>query len=520
MQQVTLHGRPRSLAFPPAGVSGRPRSPHQLSLKVDGTLAALALFAFALFFIQGRNSGREALLLTGGGALLLSVGIYRAARAIEPDLIAPRLLILIYIVQIASLFLLVAFGLPTIVEASSFAPDLADRPLGAVLPLLVVPLASLLAVTGAIFTRAAFTRSRGTDAGTLREMVSRSSPVMRIYLASAAILLLLYWPAARPETGALGYVIRGISTTLIGVPFLVGLFATRFPGIRNLWIVAMVINAIIGLAVGSRFVAFLPITLFPIGYILTLRGEKRKLAMVLAGGGALALLAVSGVIEVVRNEIGRGGIEILTWERLSDVIEESRRTLDVSSGERQLAMFYALGRTLPPPNVAIPALSPETVPYRGFEGLESEIRAMAQINALVGRSTIDLMDAGLMASPARAYGFMINEYTSFEFGILADAWSRGGAMVALLFGFLLTLILIGVERTARRFYRRNPAALLIILTVLAKNAFWDAGHMPLLESIRTLVLSLGLIVVLVGAVDLVTSGRRVPPARKPFPLPS
>jgi hypothetical protein len=483
-------------------------------------LAALALLAFALFFAQGSDSGRGALLLTSGGAVALSIVIYRATRALEPHSLAPRLLTLNFMVQIVSLFLIVLLGLPTIVQASSFAPDLADRPLGAVLPLLVVPLASLLAVTGAIFTRAAFTRSRGTDAGTLREMVSRSSPVMRIYLASAAILLLLYWPAARPDTGALGYVIRVISTVLIGVPFLVGLFATRFPGIRNLWIVAMVINAIIGLAVGSRFVAFLPITLYAIAYILTLRGEKRKLYVMITGIGALATLVVSGVTEVVRNEIGRGGLDILTWERLSIVIEESERTLAAGSGERELAMYFALVRTLPPLNVAIPALSPEIVPYRGFEGLEDEVLAVAQLNTLTGKSTGDLMDAGLMGSAARAYGFMINEETSYEFGIMADAWSRGGPLVTFLVGFVFTLILIWAERTARKYYRRNPAALLIVLTVLAKSAFWDAGRLPFLETVRTLVLSVGMVVVLVAAVDLLTSGRHASPTRRSFPAPS
>jgi hypothetical protein len=351
-------------------------------------------------------------------------------------------------------------------------------------------------------------------------MVNASSPVMRIYLTFAAVLLLLYWLGAREGTGPVGYLIRVLSSALLGVPFLAGLFATRFAGVRSLWVVAMIINAVVGIAVGSRLVAFLPITLYSIGYILTLRGEKRVLYVVLAAVGALVVLVVSGVTEVVRNEIGRGGLEILTWERLSAVIEESERTLDAGSGQRELAMFYALGRTLPPANVAIPVLSPETVPYRGVEGLADEILAMAEINALTGRSTIDLMEAGLMGSPARAYGFTISEETSYEFGIMADAWSRGGPLSALFVGTAFTLILMGAERTARRHYRRNPAALLIILTVFAKTAFWDAGRLPALETIRTLVLSVGLIVVLLGSADLITSGRRTSPSRRSLPIPS
>jgi hypothetical protein len=333
---------------------------------------------------------------------------------------------------------------------------------------------------------------------------------MGTYLTATGGLLIFYWFAAIEGSGAIGYVVRVLSTTLLFVPFLAGVFSARFRAVRNFWFVVLAINASIGLAAGSRFVALLPIVLYVVGYITTLHGWHRRRAIMLTLAGGLAAFFVTGIIGIVRQEIGRGGVEIFSSERVAAVINEAEQVVAQGASGRDLIVFNALTRLLAPTNVAVPMLSPEVIPYRGFEGLQREIVATARIQALSGVSHGEYLEAGLGQGPANAYGFLVDETNAFEFGILPDGWSRGGPLVVLLFGFSLTLVYIASEKLARRRYRNNPAAFLLLLAVVAKSVFLDAGVFPLLHTLRSLILGLGLIAVLVGAINTLHAAQRKP----------
>jgi hypothetical protein len=153
-------------------------------------------------------------------------------------------------------------------------------------------------------------------------------------------------------------------------------------------------------------------------------------------------------------------------------------------------------------NVVVPLMTPRTIPYRGFEGIANEIGKSFQVASVAGLTADDLLDAGMATAPARTYGFMVNSQTSVEFTVAADGWSRGGAAVTILFFVILALALTIGEACIYSLCRSSPGAATFLVLPLARAAFFDVNALPLLATLRSMVMYtvlIGLAIVVVEA---------------------
>ncbi|MEW6731317.1 MAG: hypothetical protein AB1489_08260 [Acidobacteriota bacterium] len=458
-------------------------------------LATLSIFAYTAVALL--DTGRGKLLIASIGTMALSGLIYFAIRALAPSIILPRIIVLSYTLQLFWLTLIVALDLPTAPLYNDIAPDISEYPLLATLPSLIIPIGTLC----------------GTLLFRLFQPEQKVSPIyssaidappadLNWYLVFAALIQLLYWPATMESAELAGYLIRVLSQSFILVPFFAGRFANRLPWVRFSWIIVMSINAIIGLVVGARGVALIPLGLFILGIISSLRGQARKRATLIVVVASIPIFLISGVVGTMRDQIGRGGLELFSIERATQVIESIPESLtSVPSTNNAEIAIQGLGRMLIWTNIVIPVMSPSLVPYREFTGIEEEIKLSLQISNLAGLSRDDLYDAGLSSAPANSYGFTVNSGNSVEFGLLADGWSRGGPFIALLFGLVATLLLATAEVLLRKLWEIMPAAAILLLAIAMKSAF-ETSAVPLLGTVRALILNIGFFLAIALAIYL------------------
>lgn len=446
------------------------------------------------------DTGRAPLAFASIGALALTLLIYHGIVALLPELLVPRLIPLSFALQLLALVSLGTLGTRTM-SPSDPAFDIADFPFTVTFALLLGPLASLVAAAMVRF----FGQSRGTTASI------EGDDGLHLYLAFAAVLKLLYWPASLDSLQQEGYLIRVMEHSLGLVPVLAGRFLVGPSFTRNLWLGCMALNATIGLAVGSRAVALMPPCLFAIGHISGLSGALRRRAVWLALAAAVPTVLISGVVGQVRDTIGRGGLELFSTERIADVITLSSALLqeggdDEALGE-QLA-FQGVARMFAWTNAVVPIASPRLLPYRGLNDIPQEIAGYAQISHLSGQSRQDMYDADLSTAPANLYGFTVDTGTSVEFGLVPDGWSRGGPPIVLLFGFIYTLFLIGLEKGVRALSTQAPPVAAMLLAILAKVAI-DINVNPMLLVLRTLTLNVTFFLLLLTIAELLRELMRV-----------
>jgi hypothetical protein len=468
-------------------------------------LATVTLIAVPLL-----DNGRVLLSVVCVGALALGGLIFFAIGALTPSLWLLRIITLGFILQVFWLFLIAISNSPTLSAGNPSAPDIADYPLQAVLPNLLIPLAALVAA----FLLSIFRLDSHLPTG-IPSILNVKGTDIAPYLVLAALIQFFFWPAMTEHSGLPGYLVRVLSGTFAFVPLVAGRYSRKLSNIHRLWIVSMAINAVIGLVGDSRLVAFMPPALYMIGLISSLRGSARTRMTVFAVVAFIPVLMLSGIVGLVRQDIGRGGIEFIGSERVSQVLNSASRIISpertATVVEKTSIKEAGLSRLVVWSNIVVPIMSPEMISYRGYDGLGEEALSYAQIAGVSGASLQDLLQAGLFAGPANRYGFTVNKNTSVEWGVLADGWSRGGLMGAFLFGFITVTILMLAEKTIRGSRILSPAATLFLFFVYVKNAYGVLA-LTLLMTIRSMIIDTGIILVIalfVGAWNMAySSGRR------------
>jgi hypothetical protein len=319
----------------------------------------------------------------------------------------------------------------------------------------------------------------------------------RVLLVMAA-LVLLQWPAALGNTGFIGYTIRVIGAAIPLVPFVAGLYAKRVPGVHRVWLITLGIQFVVGMAVGSRSNAILPAAYYFIGFLVSARGALRRRYATAIIVGFFPLLYVASGVGAVRERIGRGGIEIFSVDRLEMVVETFFSNSQGEGTTKALVTNEGIGRLVVWPNVAVTLLTPTLVRYRGFDSFAEEAVQSFQISFVSGVGAADYIasgarkDFGLVV--ANDYGFMVNELTSVNFGTLADGWSRGGAWSALMFGMILSVVFMGLERILQGLRMTSPAWYLVLICVLCRAAM-NAPVDPLLFLIRAVCMHLAMFLI-------------------------
>jgi hypothetical protein len=457
----------------------------------------------------GTGSGRATMLLLSIGSVGVCSLIVLAMMYLARELLLPRLIVASYALQCFWLTFVAVFDVGGI-ESTGFLPDMYQNPYRAVLPNLLVPIAALAAL--------AFWRLlpvRALSRGDLWRLTEEAPPGFGFYLVASAVLLLAFWPATVEHAGSWAYGVRVVQHSMVFMPLFMGRYFRQFPRANRLWMPVLAINTVIGLSLGGRGQAFIPVVLYLIGRALGQQAGKRLRSLVLVGLLGIPMFAISGALGAVRGEIGRGDFSIFSLDRISETRNAIWSRLAYKSNViDQDILLNGPGRMIVWPNLDAAILTPETIPYRGFDDFAHEVLLSFQIFALADFSRQDTYDAGLFSYPATRYGYLVNTGTSVEWGVLADGWSRGGPWATMLFGFVLTVFFIIAEYILLTHSIQTSNALLIISGVLIFNALIGPATVTLLWILRGVVLDCGLILMLTFIVERCRPRAAVALARK------
>ena len=456
----------------------------------------------------GTGSGRATMMLLSIGSVGVCSLIVLAMMYLARELLLPRLIVASYALQCFWLIFVAVFDVGGI-DSTAFLPDMYQNPYRAVLPNLLVPLAALAAIG---FWR--LLPVRALSRGDLWRLTEEAPPGFGFYLVASAVLLLAYWPATEEHAGWWAYGVRVVQSSIWFMPLFMGRYFRQFPWANRLWMPVLAINAVVGLSLGGRNQAFVPVVLYLIGRTLGQQAGKRLRSLVLVGLLGVPIFAISGALGTVRNETGRGDFSIFSLDRVTKTRNAIGSRLAYKSDViDQDILWNGPGRMVVWPNLEAAILTPESVPYRGFDDFAHEVLLSFKIFALADLSRQDTDDAGLFSYPATRYGYLVDASTSVEWGVLADGWSRGGPWATMLFGFVLTVFFIIAEYILLTRSIQTSKALLLS-GVLIGSALMHPATASLLYILRKVVLDCGLILMLTFIVERCRPRAKVALARK------
>jgi hypothetical protein len=476
---------------------------------VESWIAPVGIAVFGLgLFAYGLGDSRDKVVVAAGagsvGCLIAYVGVGR----LMPKYCAVRLIVVSYTLQLIALAAVAALGLPLTPPHHPFDISASDAPIQAVLAMLIVPAGAVIAAF--VWWKVSQFSRRSKTVSSPEDIAARR----RVYLVIAALAHLLYWPAGLEDSGAIGYIGRVLATALVCAPFLAGRDSWVDRPLAAFWSFVLLVNAAIGIAAGTRAKALVAVVLFAAGFISAMPKRKRLLVSVCATLLAVPLLQLAGALGVVRDELGRGGLEMVEAGHVNEVFRElSRELMPGDQQDIEVLREHGVSRLLAWTNVVVPLMTPQTVPYRGLDGFLDEATQTFRVASVTGSTPDDLYDAGLWNAPARQYGFTVNANTSVEFTLAADGWSRGGALLALLFGFVAALALAVGELCAYGLHRYGTGVATILALPAAKGAFFDTNFIPLLPMLRGVVFYTLTMAILIVAVEFVRHASSSPGRR-------
>jgi hypothetical protein len=471
-----------------AQLNRRTRKLQGLILWIASALSGAVLLVLADFFL----GSEDAVAAVCGTVLLWGYCLFVVAGALAPRMYLSRFAIVLFSGQALWLGLLALLGHSLSPKLMYFNVSVADRPIQAVLPLMVVPLVATISIWIVRGARPL----RGDAKRPLLDPKRSGDTKRRFYLIVGAIPVGAYWVAAQPGTGFVGYVGRVAGSAMMFYPLFAGAYSRDDRMAGWIWRGVLAVNVFIGVLIGTR-TPFITAVLYSLGWLYTTPRSQRMAAAAFVAGLIASLMFMSGIVGLVRTEMGRGGIEMVSVERAQALAAASRERIgDDGDGGRGEIAEEAFSRLVAWSNLVVPLLSPYPVPYRGYASVFDEITTAATINALAGRTAEQWLTAGMGTIAATQYGFMVNSSTSVEFSVLADGWSRAGLEGALLFGFIVLLLFNGMEVCLAWVRPRVPESGTVLLAVLAR-AMLDVSTVTVVASIRRAVLDMGISIVLV-----------------------
>lgn len=324
---------------------------------------------------------------------------------------------------------------------------------------------------------------------TLRAMLMKGDAMLATLVGVSALFYLSFAYSTEVQAaGVPGYILRVLYYATSFSVFAAGFLARRFPNVTKVWVACLLFYVFYATATGSRGLAFIQGGLFLLGWMVAPSNPR---AIVRRGVRVLLpLLAVmfvaSGIISDIRDTAGRGG-----WDK---VVSFSPRTyLQVASesiaarrqkqsAEHEISpLGLGFQRMVQWCNLVVPPMTPSQVPYRGFSDGVEEIRSFVRFGLLGSQlyhSTVH----------TNSYGFLSNEVTSVEFGLIADGWSRAGAIGAIIYGIIASLYLILHECLIRSVFRWHPSLRAFYTLVLINQCIFTFVRMGMVEAIRSCIL--------------------------------
>lgn len=323
------------------------------------------------------------------------------------------------------------------------------------------------------------------------ELFKRADSSFELFLIFAGLLNLFYWVAITEFSNSIFFIARRLDGALGFVPFVVGLTAFQFKKALLFWLFVFAIQIAIAIATGSRGQAFIPLALFLVGLTIGLPNWRTRFRigwMVLLP--TCCLLAMTAVyIGIARDIVGRTDLAgALTSGTLSDRISQNQ--FDNAIGKAGNVIFETSNRLASWPPLVVPILSPDRVPFRGFDDFDLELAASTNIRIGSGQTSGPMYLPNIYLKP---FGFAVHvgrdgvAGSSVEISSFVDGYTRGGWLIGFLYCAIAYSVLMIVDNLARRILFLNNVSLYTMLLVVISNPlrYMDSG---LIIAVRLLIL--------------------------------
>lgn len=463
------------------------------------SLIALVVWVLLLLGAQYLAlSPRWQIVLAGASAVVVLLVIFLAVLRLTPDFLTTQFFVGFQL-QAAIFFVLTMLVIPNGALEEHPLLNILEHPFGSFVALISPSLGFVMFAVALMLLR------RGPSGLSLREIVDRLSPGFERLLIVAALLQFSLWFTSdeRVSGSLIAYGLRIVSHSVPLIPFLAGYLAFKLRRATLVWVMVFVIGIGFSFVTGSRGYVYFPLLAFLMGLFIGLaRWTKRvQLAVILAPALAVAFIVASLVGER-RGKTGRIQLSQVSEEGIGSITKESKAILaeEHAKGNDEAGLTdVGLARLVNWPNIAIPAMTPDVVPYRGFGDIGRECSSFLKL----GRFSKDIYWSNVIAND---YGFMVNEATSVEFGIGADGASRAGTLGAVLYGLIVAVVLGVLERVASCLHRRNIDLFLLCTFGLCSAGVYTMVRTGLFPSVRSALINLVVVSVFFGIVGLIVNG--------------
>lgn len=342
----------------------------------------------------------------------------------------------------------------------------------------------------------------------LKSMLRVTSNRYGLFLVIAGCIKLTYWLSITDLDNPLFYFARVLNSTVMLVPFFVGYSAFLFKRATCFWLVILFFEVVVAFLTGTRGSAFYPIMYFSAGFILGLPTWNARLKWGFLMAPLAGVLLFSAVlIGAVRDVVGRTDLKTaLTQGSIISEMSDSIVTSDIDMGGG--IAYKAFRRLTNWGYYVVPSMSPDPVPYRGFDDFGLEIRSSVGLGifALINpnwRGSIYFSNIHL-----NPYGFPVhigpdgNRTSNVPMPVQVDGFTRGGWLAAFVYILFACAVIFYLERFFRRkLLPRYQPLFLMLLTFLSYIAVERFGSISLVHSMRQLVMEGVLVFFLYFTID-------------------
>jgi hypothetical protein len=322
-----------------------------------------------------------------------------------------------------------------------------------------------------LFLRFFSVRTRYTA---ISDLVKLADPRLEWLLVIAGFFSVFYWLAITDFANPIFFLLRRISGALGFVPFFAGLAASRFRFAMIFWICILAFQLFVSFLTGTRGASFFPVCYFLMGYLVSLpTTEKRVRFTIWVIAPVLCSLVVLGVfIGVVRDIIGR--TDLAGALQMGSLTERSKG-IDVQYATKKKGgvLLSASSRLSSWPPLVVPLMTPNPIPYRGFDDLENELSSLKAFQLGSGGNTLNYYWPNYWLKP---YGFAVhgrqdgvNKTSSVELSAFVDGFTRGGWTVGILYCLAAISVWVMVERLSYRFWASGNVSIYIIILATVAN---------------------------------------------------
>lgn len=271
---------------------------------------------------------------------------------------------------------------------------------------------------------------------------------------------------------------------------------------KALWVIVLTVNMLFHALQGSRGTAFFPIIFAIVGYIISIKNNKyllrkRLISFVLIGAISMPVLSF---ISAFREINGRGlDVSFDTFNQMVSFAQNSSKTIDDDDGINQ-----SLGRMLIHANVSTPLLTPYPVPYRDFECFKDEIVSIFSLSGESGskQNRFERGEMGYGTGVATKYGYHVNEWTSVEWPIFADGFSRFGYIGLFIYSIIFAFFLSWLEKKSKNIWSSNALLSLIFHLFILYNGVLSYMY-SYYAFMKLLVFRLPLVIIIVWIFSLI-----------------